>query len=362
LRDKAFRYSDKTYEAKFELITFEQFRTRCTNPIRATLVEELREMKGLKYLIAIRVQFSKVSMGQNEETTFISNPFIRTRTIQVLNEDDIVMDNIFTKLTENIAAYQREGSGLKFDGVSLCQINISKYAPLRGSSYIDLPVGIKRKQCCINVKNKDNECFKWAVLSALHPVDRTSHPDRVSKYQEHCDKYDWTGIKYPTELNNIQLFERLNNISINVFGESNTNIYPLYITKYRYERSIDLLLISNNTISHYCWIKNFNGLVSTQYNNHNETKYFCKKCLHGFTTEALLEKHGSDCIEDVKIILPTEEDKLLEFKNIGKQMKVPFIIYADFEALNSPIDSVNNKSRWFVYRIVSKARALRICV
>jgi hypothetical protein len=339
---RAFKFSDKSYEAKFELITFEQFRTRCMNPIRATLVEELREMRGLKYFVSIKVQFSKIAMRQNEEATTITTPFIRTKTIQVINEDEIIMDDIFTKLTENIAAYQREGSGWKFDGVSACQINISKYAPLRGSSYINLPKEIKLKHCCINVKNKDNECFKWAVLSALHPVDHTSHPDRVSKYQEHCDKYDWTGIKYPTELNNIQLFERLNNISINVFGYDKANqTHPLYITKYRYERSIDLLLISNGTNSHYCWIKNFNRLLSKQYNNHNETKYFCKKCLHGFTTEELLKKHGSDCVDNVRIELPTEENKWLEFKNIDKQLKVPFIIYADFEAITEPIDSVN---------------------
>jgi hypothetical protein len=55
----------------------------------------------------------------------------------------------------------------------------------------------------------------------------------------------------------------------------------------------------------------------------------------------LLKQHGDDCIEGVKIVLPTEENKLLEFKNIGKQLKVPFIIYADFEAITEPIDSVN---------------------
>ena len=110
LLDKAFMYSDKSYEAKLGLITFEQFRTRCTNSIRATLVEELREMKGLKYFVSIKVQFSKVSMSQNERATTITTPFIRTKTIQALNEGEIVMDDIFTKLTENIAAYQREGS------------------------------------------------------------------------------------------------------------------------------------------------------------------------------------------------------------------------------------------------------------
>ena len=339
---RAFKFSDKSYETKFELITFEQFKARCSDPIRATLIRELTEMRGLKYFVSIKVQFSKIAMRQNERATIISTPFIRTMTIQVLNEDEIIMNDIFAKLTDGIATYQREGSGWKFEGVSACQINISKYAPLRGSSYIDLPEYIKNKQCCINVKNNDEKCFAWAVLSALHPVDRKNHPDRVSKYRAYYDRYNWSGISFPVKVTDISKFEKQNNISINLFGEDNTNIYPLYITKTKYEKSIDLLHISNDTMSHYCWIKNFNGLISKQYNNYNETKYFCRKCLHGFTTEALLKQHGSNCIEDVRIILPTEEDKWLEFKNIGKQMKVPFIIYADFEALNSPINSANN--------------------
>jgi hypothetical protein len=247
LLDRAFMYSDKSYEANLGLITFEQFRARCTNPIKATLVEELREKKGMKYFVSIKVQFSKVSMSQNERATIITTPFIRTKTIQALNEGEIVMDDIFTKLTENITKYQREGSGWRFDGVISCQIHISKYTPLRGSSYIELPKEIKLKHCCINVKNKDNECFKWAVLSALHPVDR-KNSDRVSKYQEHCDKYDWTGISYPTQKTEIPLFERLNHISINLFGYDEVNkVHPLCITKYRYETTIDLLLMSNDS-------------------------------------------------------------------------------------------------------------------
>jgi len=45
------------------------------------------------------------------------------------------------------------------------EINISKYKPLKGSSYIDLPKEIKDKKAIRNSKNDDNECFKWAVLA-----------------------------------------------------------------------------------------------------------------------------------------------------------------------------------------------------
>ena len=64
-------------------------------------------------------------------------------------------------------------------------VNIAKYTPLKGSSYIELPKYLKKKKAIINVKNQDNECLKWALLSALHPVEHGSHPDRVSKYTNH---------------------------------------------------------------------------------------------------------------------------------------------------------------------------------
>ena len=40
---------------------------------------------------------------------------------------------------------------------------------------------IKNKQCCIDVKNKDNKCFILSVLSALHHKDIKRNHDRVTK-------------------------------------------------------------------------------------------------------------------------------------------------------------------------------------
>lgn len=51
-------------------------------------------------------------------------------------------------------------------------INVNKYEPINGSSYIELPSFIQNKGAVINVNNSDNECFNWAVLSALHVPQR----------------------------------------------------------------------------------------------------------------------------------------------------------------------------------------------
>ena len=64
---------------------------------------------------------------------------------------------------------------------------------------------------------------------------------------------------------------------------------------------------------------------------HDGQKYWCKKCLHGFSREDLLSNHDEDCVKPQKTVYP-EKDSTKSFKNHQKQMRVPFTIYADFES------------------------------
>ena len=50
--------------------------------------------------------------------------------------------------------------------MSTLEVHLAKYKPLKGSSYIELPDALKAKGAVINVKNTDEQCFKWAVLKA----------------------------------------------------------------------------------------------------------------------------------------------------------------------------------------------------
>jgi uncharacterized protein YeaO (DUF488 family) len=86
LLDHAFQKSDKSYEASFDLTTFAQFKTEYSNPIKKTLVQELTEMKGIKFHVSITVQFHKTSIKHNkdgvmEEITTTTIQYISTKTI-----------------------------------------------------------------------------------------------------------------------------------------------------------------------------------------------------------------------------------------------------------------------------------------
>ena len=59
------------------------------------------------------------------------------------------------------------------------EINSFRYVPLRGRSYIPLPKELAVKKAIINMKNPDDQCFKWAVTRALNPVNRNA--ERIDK-------------------------------------------------------------------------------------------------------------------------------------------------------------------------------------
>ena len=235
-------------------------------------------------------------------------------------------------------------------------MNIAKYAPLKGSSYMELPKYLKKKEAIINVRNQDNGCLKWALLSALHPVEHGSHPDRLSKYIAHQHELDFTGIEFPTQLNQIPNVVHLNNLSIYVFRYTESaGVHPLYLTKDHNREPINLLLITKvedgKTNAHYCWIKNFDRLCFDQ-NKHGGKTFFCTRCISGHCSERTLKEHQIYCrgvdAPPCHVVFPEESadgsPPTIKFKNIQHMMKAPYVIYADTESIIKPVDSPNPDS------------------
>ena len=180
----------------------------------------------------------------------------------------------------------------------------------------------------------------WFVLSALHP--QKLDPHRLLAYEKYENKLNFDDISFPVKLDKISKFEKLNKININVFSyDEKYNTFPLKISKNNYEKVIDLLQINHDN-NHYCWIKNFDCLVDKQYHKNTHKSFHCKRCLHEFEVKKLLEKHNKNyTTKPTRIVLPGEKEKFMKFKNYANQLKVPFVIYADFELLTVPISSAS---------------------
>ncbi|XP_033753110.1 uncharacterized protein LOC117336607 [Pecten maximus] len=288
---------------------------------------------GLKWYLSIQVQFSKPRGETMERVT----PHFRGRcqiTLKPTDIDEGLRESV--KMYTSFIEYQRQGSNWTLDKVLQIQIHMSKYSPLKGSSYIPLPIKLRSKHAIINVQNKDKKCFMWSVLAALHPAKKDSQ--RVAKYTDYQGELDFTGISFPVKVADLSKFETGNKISINVLGYEKGSLFPIHATKQRFDLHVDLLLMSDGRKSHYCWIKDMGRLLNDRY-SHGHRYYHCMYCMQGFTKERILNDHISYCREHgtQKVKLPSEEDKWLFYKDVRKQLKVPYIIYADFESFQVPI-------------------------
>jgi len=149
---------------------------------------------------------------------------------------------------------------------------------------------------------------------------------------------NFAGIDFPTPVSQISKLERQNpGIAINVFGwdKEEVIVYRLSEQSGNIPR-INLMLIKKEENTHYSLGKRLTALLYDQ-TKHNDSKHFCERCLHGFSRRELLENHQPECKGLLKTPtrteLPKEGENKMAFKNYHKQMKSPYVVYADFECV-----------------------------
>ena len=308
------------------------------NNVKPRVINLIKSKGSIKVKLILTVRFTK----ENPATGNIDiNVYFFASKMEIVTEStdiSVLYDQMADVIFELIQNFQNRGSGWQFDRVENLDININPFNPLSASSYIKLPGKLVEKNAIINVQNeKDNECFKWAITSAVFPAKE--HGERLSKQmRKDSEKFDWTGIEFPVSLKQIDKFEKQNNYAINVLGYEGV-VYPLRLSKNNCEQVINLLLIANEETNHYCWIKNMSRLLSKNINNHQHKRHFCYRCLNSFQSEKSLNKHTEYCQnnEVVKIEMPVLEN--IQFKNFYKKQRVPFVVYADFECFTQKIDT-----------------------
>ena len=113
------------------------------------------------------------------------------------------------------------GSGWSLKRVVGLFITTYTQKPSRGSSYIPTPQALcNPKLGLINIKNEDQECFKYCML--YHQSDKAKHSDRITVLKKVEDKYKWDNVNFPTSFDDITTFETNNRICVNIFGHNET--------------------------------------------------------------------------------------------------------------------------------------------
>lgn len=146
-----------------------------------------------------------------------------TKSETITNDEslDDIFNNHINKLIECINNYEGCDSGLILKSIYQFLIQFIKYNSLGAGKYFQTPIYIRKKNCTINIKNKnDNECFRYCIMYHEHKENIKNNPERISHYKKLTSEYKFDGINYPVHYNDIKKFEKINNheISINVFG------------------------------------------------------------------------------------------------------------------------------------------------
>ena len=249
------------------------------------------------------------------------------------------LDDVYRQLLNFIQVYEYNGSGWVFLYFTSLKLTLWHLDPLRASAFVSLPRWIQDKRAVVNVVGTGNDCFKWAVLAGLHPVDKyNNNPNRMNNYEEHVAKNDFSSICFPVALSSIGSFAAKNDLSINVYGVDNDNkvIYHLRVSQTIVpNRHVDLLPYEFGGIRHYSTISKFSRLVCNQFNNHNGATHFCKKCLHVYSTADMLENHGVNGHHAQRTKF--QQDSKCRFTNVQNQLPAHFVAYADFESILQPV-------------------------
>ena len=270
------------------------------------------------------------------------------------------------KIQEKVSNYASGSSGWVLEQilkVSFCCIKYSPINRLEGHGYLATPSKIYRKKCCVNVKNADENCFLYALLSVWKYNEIENHRDRPSSYEDYLPLLKYDELQMPMKIKNIPKFEIQNpqfHINILIYNEElddmqsndECEVYknPAFDLLYRSRNSdvnafsINLLLIQNNKKSHYIGITNLSKLLNVSKNTNVRIQgKWCPNCIRCFRRTATFEKHlhlcNSNKIKNVLYTMPVQNE--LRFSDWSKTISPAFIAYADFESLLERYGNVN---------------------
>lgn len=287
----------------------------------------LSEQNMIKLNACLKLIFEKMNVtAEGEESVESQTIYIQTNTHTLDGTTNLrgFYDKMIAAHTlERIDDVVTRGSGFALSKIEEIAVQVNRYEPIVGSSFIDLPKFLKTKKAIINVQNDDDQCFRYAVLSALYPSDNHAH--LVSTYRQHIDKLNFNGITFPMDPKQISHFGKENpDISINVyvFDKDDVKIRTLRLTKSVKTKPIHLLLLHQKEKRHYCWIKSLSRLLNSQSSRNTKKKYFCDRCLNYFNEVANLKEHTMECSirNECVIELPTKKECKIKFENHKKQL------------------------------------------
>ena len=223
------------------------------------------------------------------------------------------------------------------DEILQLKLSVCKYRPLSGGKGCPkLPKVLLGKHATTSINCPDtDECFIYSVLGAIYP--QNCNPQRYTKYRKHVKKLKADDLTYPVSIKQIPKFEKRNKLSINCFGYEKV-IYPLYVSKEKCVKEIDLLLYRG----HYYLIRNLSRLLSNTNCKPWKARFICRSCLSWYYTKSKLNEHKQFCDNDGQRYSLPPPNSYKSFQNYRGQILNDFVIFFDIESAIIDVPSEQN--------------------
>ena len=185
------------------------------NRIRGFLIELLKKESRMG---AVRNQtMTWIRFRKDDELVELAFNSRMMNVYKLSNMDEIVNKMIahMKGQIENLALLNNR---FVFDEVQYMDVDFHQLNLTRGSSYLPLTDWLAHKKAIINPFNEDQECFKWAVITASRWEEINRNPQRISKLKRFEADFDWSGIGFQVSVKDITKFEFRNQISINLLA------------------------------------------------------------------------------------------------------------------------------------------------
>ena len=155
-----------------------------------------------------------------------------------------------------------EGSSFNFYSVNLFYYHLQKTSLKRiGSSNIYYLKWLKKnlKKTAINSKNKkDDKCFQYAMIAALHHDDIKNHSEHTSNLEEFISDYNLKEIDFPSHSKAGKSSNKTTIQLLLIFCLCHTILKRLaYKSKhnFKFKNQVILLMITNGKKWHYLAVK-----------------------------------------------------------------------------------------------------------
>jgi hypothetical protein len=253
------------------------------------MLQILREC-DVKVQYVLRVELLKEGV-QSSHSVFLSLPAAII--------EDSTWEETQLKFTQKLEEWIQNTSKAQLKSINFLDAIMVKYNSLR--HYIgrggDLPIELRYQNGLMNVKNTDEQCFKYAILALLHYDDLNQNRRRPQKYERWMNDLNFDDISFPVKVIEITKFERQNPfLAVNILQWSRKFPYPRVLRPISKEsmnnpslQVLNILLLIDT--SHYVAITNLDRFLNSCRREHSHSMYHCPRCLQPFSSSIRRSEH-----------------------------------------------------------------------